>query len=206
MIGGKLFMWVGDATGHGVPAALLTSAARSAAAIIEKLPDVTPGIAMTFLNNAIHQSSKGKMMMTFFIASIDPKNGELVYSNASHDPPFLMRNTMGKLTKKDLEPLNEVNNPRLGELAHHDYSETKLTIAPQDAVFFYTDGVPDVRNKEGVAWGQKNFVKSITSNVSGGADVQKAVEQIREQVMAYRDNSELPDDVTFILCKYQKET
>src|SRR5205823_2940179 len=39
----KIFLWIGDATGHGAPAALITGAACSAAAVIEGLPDMSPG-------------------------------------------------------------------------------------------------------------------------------------------------------------------
>ncbi|MBL7715787.1 MAG: SpoIIE family protein phosphatase [Bdellovibrionales bacterium] len=201
-IGKKVFLWIGDATGHGAPAALLTSAARSAASIIEKLPDMRPALAMKFLNNAIHHSSKGKMNMTFFIASLDIETGEFIYTNASHDPPYLLRETSKKLSKKDLEPLNEVNSPRLGEEADYDYQEVTLTLNPGDAIFFYTDGVPDVTNPEGVAWGSKQFIKSILGSVSNGTKASDAVDQVLGQVNDYRKNTEQPDDVTFFLCKY----
>ncbi len=202
VIEGKIFLWIGDATGHGVPAALLTSAARSAATIIERLPDITPAKAMKYLNSSIHHGAKGKMMMTFFIASIDTETGEVLYANASHDSPYLLRDTSGKLTKKSVEPLNEVNSPRLGELADYDYEDCKVQLEPGDAIFFYTDGVPDVQNPEGVAWGQKNFMKNILSSASGNTPADEAVEKMRSEAMGYRQNMELPDDVTFILCKY----
>ena len=202
VIEGKIFLWIGDATGHGVPAALLTSAARSAATIIERLPDITPAKAMKYLNSSIHHGAKGKMMMTFFIASIDTETGEVLYANASHDSPYLLRDTTGKLTKKNVEPLNDVNSPRLGELADYDYEDCKVQLEPGDAIFFYTDGVPDVQNPEGVAWGQKNFMKNILSSASNNTPADEAVEKMRSEAMGYRQNTELPDDVTFILCKY----
>ncbi len=202
LIQGKLFVWIGDATGHGAPAALITSAARSAASVIENLPDVTPGKAMRLLNQAIHSTSKGKMMMTFFIASIDPATGEFVYSNASHDPPFLLRNTGQKLTKKDIEPLNEVNNPRLGQESDFEFSEARFELGEGDSLLFYTDGVPDVKNPAAEAWGQKNFYKAILAAISENQPVQSKVDAIRSQIEGFRCGAELPDDVTFFLCQY----
>jgi len=64
-MGERVFYWIGDATGHGVSAALVTSAARAAASIIENFPDIAPGKALGLLNNAICDTSKGKMLMTF---------------------------------------------------------------------------------------------------------------------------------------------
>src|SRR5690606_10878260 len=45
-IGNKVYGWIGDATGHGVPAALLTSAARAVASVIEGIPGISPGDAL----------------------------------------------------------------------------------------------------------------------------------------------------------------
>src|SRR5690606_30411398 len=136
-IGNKIFLYIGDATGHGAPAALITSAATSAAAVMETMPDITPGRALTILNRAIHQTSKGSIMMTFFVASIDLDNNTFTYSSASHDPPYLLRRTGEKLGRKDLTPLNEVNGPRLGDRKDFIYDEASLEFNPGDLLFFY---------------------------------------------------------------------
>ncbi|MCB0370054.1 MAG: SpoIIE family protein phosphatase, partial [Bdellovibrionales bacterium] len=100
-IGNKVFFWIGDATGHGAPSALITSAAKSAAVIIESL-DVGPGKAMEYLNKCIYEVSKGRLMMTFFIGCFDRITGLFTYANASHETPFLMKKSDKPLKKKDL--------------------------------------------------------------------------------------------------------
>ncbi len=68
--GNKIYIWIGDATGHGAPAALITSAACSGGGDYWN-SDMNPGKALTILNHAIHKTAKGQINMTFFIACID---------------------------------------------------------------------------------------------------------------------------------------
>ncbi len=55
----RVFLWIGDATGHGAPAAMITAAARSAAAVIEAFPDMTPGAGLKILNHAHSSNVEG---------------------------------------------------------------------------------------------------------------------------------------------------
>jgi sigma-B regulation protein RsbU (phosphoserine phosphatase) len=203
-LGNKIFLWIGDATGHGAPAALITSAARSAAAVIETLPDVTPATALTILNKAIHQTSKGQIMMTFFIACIDLDQNTFSYASASHDPPYLMRQNGGKISKKDLRPLNDVNGPRLGDQKDHVYEDITFGFEPGDLLFLYTDGILDVQNPEGKKWSERAFLKGLVDSANCTEDVEVKLEMLRKQLEAFRSGSSLIDDVTMVMCEYEK--
>lgn len=203
-IGNQIFLWIGDATGHGAPAALITSAARSAAAVIELLPDISPSRALTILNRAIHQTSKGQIMMTFFLASIDLDKKTLTYASASHDPPYLLRRKGEKLSKKDLVPLNDVNGPRLGDQKDFQYEETSVEFEPGDLIFLYTDGIMDVQNPDGKKWGERALLKCLVDCANSGQDVDTKLESMRQQVNNFRSGSGLIDDVTMVMCEYEK--
>lgn len=204
-IDNKILLWVGDATGHGAPAALITSAARSAAVVIESLPAVTPALALTIMNKAIHQTSKGQIMMTFFIASIDLDKKTFTYSSASHDPPYLLRRRGETFSKKDLMPLNDVNGPRLGDRLDFVYEETMIDFEPGDLVFFYTDGILDIQNPEGKKWGERNFLKSLIDSANNGQDISAKLSELLAKVNAYRSGAHLIDDVTMVMCEYEKK-
>ena len=157
-VGDRVFVWIGDATGHGASAALITSAARAAASVIEATGDITPAQAMTILNRAIHATSKGQMMMTFFIGCFDYSKNTFTYSNASHDPPFYLNKEIeGKPKRKDYFPLMEVNNPRLGEKSDTVFKEYEMKIERGDKFIFYTDGILDVKNDKDEIWGERRF-------------------------------------------------
>lgn len=203
-VGNKIFVWVGDATGHGAPAALITSAARSAVAVIESMPDITPASALTIMNRAIQQTSKGQIMMTFFIAAIDMEERKFTYSSASHDPPYLLRRMGAQFSKKDLVPLNEVNGPRLGDQKDFKYDETTIEFEPGDLVFFYTDGILDIQDPAGKKWGERNFLKTLIESANNGQDIQGKLDQLRNTLNAYRSGADLIDDVTMVMCEYDK--
>ncbi len=204
-VGDKIFLFIGDVTGHGAPAALITSAARSAAAVIEGLPDMSPGRALSIMNRAIYLTSKGQIMMTFFMASIDLVKGTFTYASASHDPPYLLKQNSEKLTKKDLIPLNDVNGPRLGDQKEHQYKEVTVDFAPGDLVFLYTDGILDIESPEGKKWGERAFLKSLVDSANIVANVDTKVENLLVQLNKFRDGSDLIDDVTMVMCEYEKK-
>ena len=199
-VGNKIFLWIGDATGHGAPAALITSAAKSASTIIEKL-NISPAQALELLNRSIYDVSKGRIMMTFFLASFDLQTGELVYCNASHEAPFLMKKSDGPLKKKDLIPLNEVNNPRLGQSRESKYEETSIKLDAGDAVFFYTDGIPDIQNPGKEAWGEREFIKALIAANKDYPSVADSVDTFVGSFQAHRQGAPLIDDVTFFVVK-----
>jgi phosphoserine phosphatase RsbU/P len=204
-IGDKIFLWIGDATGHGAPAALITSAARSAAAVIESLGEVSPGRALGIMNHAIHETSKGKINMTFFLATIDENTGVLSYANASHDPPYLIRKPKGRtLTKRDLEPLMEVIGPRLGEKIGSVYEEVSVQLDPGDAIVFYTDGIIDLQDTKGNRWGERTFLKMVCEAAGGGQDLTQKMNFMRRSISNYRGSADLLDDITLFMAEYKE--
>ena len=199
-VGEKVFLWIGDATGHGAPAALITSAAKSASTIIERL-NISPSKAMELLNRAIYDVSKGRIMMTFFLASYDPAKAELTYTNASHEAPYLLKKSGTPLKKKDLIPLNEVNNPRLGQARDTLYDQTSIKLEPNDMVFFYTDGIPDIQNPGKDAWGEREFLKALILANQDFPGSQESVRRFSESFQEHRKGAVLIDDVTFFVVK-----
>ncbi|MCB0377242.1 MAG: SpoIIE family protein phosphatase [Bdellovibrionales bacterium] len=199
----KVWVWIGDATGHGVPAALLTSAARAVASVIEKIPDMTPSRALEVMNRAIYSTSKGEMMMTFFLGCIDLDKNTFTYANASHDPPFYLNNEItGKPKRKDYFPLMEINNPRLGESDGTQYKEYSMPIAMGDKIIFYTDGIMDVKDPKGDIWGERRFLKSLSR--INETNIESTVVDVFDDLNNFRQDIPLDDDVTLIVVELEK--
>ncbi len=203
-VGDKIYMWIGDATGHGAPAALITSAAKSAATLIESL-SISPAQAIELMNKAIYDVSKGRIMMTFVLSSLDVKTGELTYVNASHEAPFLLRKDGGSpIKKKNLILLNENNNPRLGQSRDSKYTESKIQLLNQDSFIFYTDGIADIQDQTGKSWGERDFIKNLLESFNGTSDPISFKNEFANRMKSYRQDSALIDDVTFFIVKYGK--
>ena len=197
-VGTKLFLWIGHATGHGAPAALITSAAKSAATIIERL-NVEPEHALNLMNRAIYDVSKGRIMMTFFLGMIDLETREMSYSNASHEAPYLLHLKPGVLKKKDLIPLNDVNSPRLGQDRETTYQQTKVQLEPGDRILFYTDGIPDIQNPALEPWGERNFLKAFLQSIEDFPEANVSVQRLVTLFTEHRQQSGLVDDITFFI-------
>lgn len=196
----KIFLWIGDATGHGAPAALITSAAKSAATILERL-DIDPAQGMRLLNRSIYEVARGKIMMTFCLAMYDLKTHKLCYTNASHEAPFLIPRDADPLKKKHLIPLNEATYPRLGQDPEAQYEVSVVDLHPGDRIFFYTDGLPDIQNPAGEIWGEREFVKTLVHVHQERKSATETVREMTETFQSYRKRSELKDDVTFFMIR-----
>jgi len=142
-------------------------------------------------------------MMTFFLASYDITTGELTYANASHEAPYLIKKGDEPPKKKTLIPLNEVNNPRLGQARDTTYDQQTVQFDVGDSVFFYTDGIPDIKNPGGEAWGEREFIKNMISCFQDYPEPAIGVSRFVKNFSDYRQNSSLVDDVTFFVVKNQ---
>ncbi len=194
----KVFVCIGDATGHGASAALITSAARSAVSLIEMTPNITPASFLTLLNRAIYMSSKGQIQLTFFVASIDTELNKLTYANASHSAPYLIRKSSEPITKSNLVPLlAEEQGLRLGHVLNCRYSETVCDIFPGDIVFAFTDGLTDLENQEKKMWDERGLIKALVHATNERTDLENFVNIVKDESIAYSDKIKLIDDVTF---------
>ena len=194
---------IADATGHGASAALLTSAARSAMALVQEMSiDVKQSISM--LNKSLTSVSRENMMMTCFIANINKKTLQMSYSNASHEAPIVLRSNGEQLKKKDLIFLNEHTAPRLGESIHSEFDITIYQLQAKDRVLFYTDGIPDIQNLDSESLGERGMIKILlkaqNENLNNFNDF---FQVFKSEIISYRANTELIDDVTYCLVEVQ---
>lgn len=195
--GDKLAIMIADATGHGIPAALITAAARSCFSVITKMIEETPdfrfspGKLLTYANRAVHESGGGQINMTFFIGVYDFRSGHMRYASAAHNPPWHFKKVDGAMKMSSLT----ASGPRLGETMEvKPYEEKSVRLDKGDIVLFYTDGVLEGTNPGGEQYGKKNMKKSFESRLEMGA--QAAVRGLYSDFMTYNGDKALDDDVT----------
>ena len=154
---------------------------------------------ISFINQSIYDVSHGQLMMTFFLAEVDLKERKLTYVNASHEPPMLFNKTNGKLTKRNVELLNEVTSPRLGQERKVSFKSHTMDISKGDTIFFYTDGLPDLVNTENKPIGEREFIKAFCASQNETHDLAESRDQLRDFLFNHKGEAELYDDVTFFL-------
>jgi serine phosphatase RsbU (regulator of sigma subunit)/predicted ester cyclase len=134
---GRLGIVVGDATGHGVPAALVMASARSMLRAVAQTSD-SPGDVLRRVNDPLATDIPPNMFVTCFYAILDPESGSLTYANAGHDLPYLHRNG-------EVEELRARGMP-LGLMPGMDYEEKQTILEAGEATLFYSDGLVEAHH------------------------------------------------------------
>ncbi len=196
--GCKVLVFVADATGHGVSAALITSAARATLAVAtsEKIWD--PARILDLCNKTLCETSKGAKMMTAFAIVLDTQSNTLIYANASHEPPFLIPVKRDqKLTKNNLEFLTDATGKRLGQDLDTQYKASTHKMEKGQCLFLYTDGLTDAINAANEAFGERKMLKEAVDVANKQAN-SVYHDTLVKTVQGHIEKATQPDDITFV--------
>ena len=134
---GRLGLVVGDATGKGMPAALVMATTRGMLRAVAQSLD-SPGEVLARVNDALCPDIPSEMFVTCFYAILDPKSGSLSYANAGHDLPYLWHGG-------DAKELRARGMP-LGLMPEMSYDEREAVLREGDCVLFYSDGLVEAHD------------------------------------------------------------
>jgi predicted ester cyclase len=145
---GRLGLLVGDATGKGVPAALVMSTTCGMLQAVSEPLDSSssPGEVLKRVNEVLTVRIPANMFVTCFYAILDPKSGSLTYANAGHDLPYLRRRN------GYAEELRARGMP-LGLMPGTGYEEKETVLDAGEAALFYSDGLVEAHDPKGEMFG-----------------------------------------------------
>src|SRR3712207_3526104 len=139
----RLGLVVGDATGKGVPAALVMSTTCGMLQLAAQGSNSSsPGEVLSRVNEAFLARSPPNMFVTCLYAILDPESGRLLYANAGHDLPYLRRHT------GEAEELRARGMP-LGLMPGMSYEEKETILESGEAALFYSDGLVEAHDPMG---------------------------------------------------------
>jgi serine phosphatase RsbU (regulator of sigma subunit) len=195
---GRILVVIGDVTGHGVPSAMITAAAKAACDVVRS----TEGAKLTVtrllevMNRAIFESAKRKFVMTCFASIIDPKARTITYANAGHNFPYLFRPGAGEA--QDFQVLMSRGN-RLGDLEESTYAEKTHTLQNGDVLVWYTDGIVECENERGEEYGEKRFRAAIRR--AGDLDPMGMRESVVGAAGQFFGERARKDDITMVFAR-----
>ncbi len=137
---GRLGLVVGDATGHGMPAALVMATARSMLRALAQTSE-SPGDVLRKANDPLVMDIPPNMFVTCFYAILDPESGRLVYANAGHDLPYVRRGS------DEAEELRARGMP-LGLMPGMSYEQKETVLDSGDSALFYSDGLVEAHDSQ----------------------------------------------------------
>jgi serine phosphatase RsbU (regulator of sigma subunit) len=183
---------IADVSGHGVGAALVGSMLKIAFASQQKNLD-DPARMLTEINRIL----RDKMEDSFVTACalyIDIESETVRYANAGHPPPILWRKS-----GREISRLSQAGMI-LGPFPNVVYENGELSLAKGDRLVLFTDGLVEVKGKNGELFGDQRFESLVDTHSSDTVEV--AVNRIMEDVIRWSGRSReasLDDDLTLLL-------
>jgi len=154
---------VADVSGHGVPAALVASMLKVAAAA-EAPHAASPARVLSEINQIFHGKLKNQFITAFCVFA-DLESGRIAWASAGHPPALLWRRTEGRI-----EELG-AGGPVMGRLRRAVYSESSLPLGPGDRLLLFTDGIPEALSPAGEPFGDdrlQDFLARHAALSAGG--------------------------------------
>jgi sigma-B regulation protein RsbU (phosphoserine phosphatase) len=191
---GCLGFVMGDVSGKGVPAALMMAVTKT---LLKSRAgnDKSTASILTHVNNEIAKDNDAYMFITVFMAILDTNTGELIYSNAGHNPSYIINKESRKIEK-----LSDLHGPVVGAMEGITYGETKLILKKNDIVFSYTDGVTESHNIQAELYSDPRLEELLEN---GEYDSTKSLTNlIISSVKEFEGDAEQFDDITVMSIEY----
>lgn len=184
---GRLMVVIGDVTDKGVPAALVMASTRTILrAAAERLS--SPGEILRRANDVLQPDMPPKMFVTCLCAVLDPATGHLLYANAGHNAA-IQRTCDGVIELR-------ARGMPLGLMPGMSYEEKETTLAPDDTVFMYSDGLVEAHNPSREMFGMARLQTLISQHAGGEA----LIAYLRDALFGFSGADwEQEDDVTFVV-------
>jgi sigma-B regulation protein RsbU (phosphoserine phosphatase) len=189
----RLALVIGDVSGKGIPAALYMAVTRTQIKTTA-LRGMRPAECMLEVNQYLVRERVGAMFSTCFYGLFDLRSGDLHYCSAGHNPPYVLR-----ARQTAVEPVDEVGGIPLGLLGGMDYVGSMTHLEPGDALFLYTDGVPEAQNRAEDDFSDLRLIAALEASARLGC--RELISQLTHQVSAFTDGAPQSDDITMLLMR-----
>jgi sigma-B regulation protein RsbU (phosphoserine phosphatase) len=141
------------------------------------------------VNRLLCRNMASGRFATFCYARLEPSEGRIVYSNAGHNPPLLVR------ADGSVATLSE-GGMVLGIFPDSAYEQAEVAVAAGDRLVFYTDGITEARNAEGDEYGEDRLIAVAAGRRT--ADVEALKDALLADVNAFT-GGRFEDDATLIV-------
>jgi phosphoserine phosphatase RsbU/P len=184
----RLALSIADVVGKGIPAALLMSNLQAAVRAFAS-DAVEPRDLCQQVNRILCGNIAEGRFISFFYCLVDAAAGTLVYTNAGHYFPMLVR-ADGTFTRLD------TGGPVLGVLQDADYQQAHVALTPGDRLVLFTDGLTEARSPAGEEFGEERLLTAALENRGCSAPSLQA--RLADAVASFTEGR-LQDDATLIV-------
>ena len=191
-----LAMVMADVSGKGVPAALFMMASKIL--INDRaLMGGTPAEILAFVNDRICSNNKAEMFVTVWLGILDIETGNVIAANAGHEYPAI-RKSGGQF-----ELLKDKHGFVVGGMEGVRYKDYTFTLNKGDALFLYTDGIPEANNISQEQFGTDRMVSALNIDPNGAPEA--ILSNVKDAVNQFVGDAIQFDDLTMLCLQYNGE-
>jgi sigma-B regulation protein RsbU (phosphoserine phosphatase) len=176
----------------GMGAALFMALSRTLIRTYALEHDTQPGAVLAAANHRILADTHAGLFVTVFYGVLDTTSGELTYSNAGHNPPYLLAAEDGG----EIQELDRTGVP-LGILDGGTWLQKTVPMAPDDVLLLYTDGITEAQDADASFYDEDRLQEVLRANLGrSGLEIQEAV---ISSVGAFVGEASQSDDITLMV-------
>jgi len=187
---GEYFLAIGDVSGKGVPAALLSSMLQASLRTQARSRASVAGI-LGRINSLVYKSTTSSQFATFFLAHVCDDELKLSFSNAGHNYPLLIRRDG---TTQDLERGGLI----LGILDDVAFEEAAVPLDTGDRLVLFTDGVSEAQNERDEEFGEERLAE-LVRGLPPELSAEEVTGRILETLYGFLGDREAQDDITVMV-------
>jgi sigma-B regulation protein RsbU (phosphoserine phosphatase) len=191
--GNTLYLFMGDVSGHGLPAAILVAILKSYLHS-EADPSISLAQFMSSLNDFLHGASLPSQYATGQVFRFTRGESHFTYASAAH-PPFLILNNAQRKVAAVERP-----GHLLGASSGATFEEHELPVSAGDTLFIYTDGLTDRKNLAGDFYSLDRIASILES--SAGETLENVYDAIYRDAAGFSATEEYKDDIAFVLARF----
>ena len=182
----RIAVVVGDVSGKGVPAALFMTLARNAFRMVAR-SESSPARVLAAVNRMLCEGNDDLLFLTSVYGTVDRWTGEFTYGIGGHDAPLLMRGADGAI---ELEPTGDMV---LGIEEGLEFSQKSVTLAPDDLLLVYTDGVTEAQSETDTLFGRQRLRDLLAQARQDSAAA--LIEEVNRAVDSFTSTVAQADDI-----------
>ena len=183
---------IADVSGKGVPAAIFMAVSRTLLKATG-LRDVASNVCIQMVNDMLCGESVESMFVTVFYGIYDLRTGEIDYTNAGHNPPYILH------ADGTVEMLKTECNLVLGAIEGMSFKNESMKLNPGDALVLYTDGVTEAENKDHEQFGEARMEAALAE--LKGTESKQIVDTVNARVKEFVDGAAQSDDITQLVIR-----
>jgi sigma-B regulation protein RsbU (phosphoserine phosphatase) len=183
---------IADVSGKGVPAALVMSMMQ-ASLRTQASEDRPVREILERINTLMLARGESGMFATCFLGRLDRTSLELVYTNAGHNPPLLLR------ADGRIEVLHH-GGLLLGVFEDPRLEEGRVWLLPGDRLLLYTDGVTEARAPNGEFFGEEGLA-AVLQSLDHDLSAEGIAATVKNAVRAFAGSDDFEDDMTMVVLR-----